>query len=129
MDFKSVAQQSVTLCQLMAGREKLSTDDVVDQELTVVEFDFAPKFDKDGNQIINENTGEIENYGVLGFAEFPDKYYAVGMVFTKVCEAWAADYPSPKEASEALSSSGGVKVRFTKTKTKAGRNLTNVEII
>lgn len=129
MDFRSIAQQSTSLCQLMVGREKLTTKDVVGKTLTVIGFDFAPKFDKDGQPIVNEETGEAESYGVLIFEECPDRYYAVGVVFTKVCQAWAAGYTTPQEASAALAESGGVKVKFTESKTNAGRNLTKVEIV
>lgn len=63
------------------------------------------------------------------FKEMPEKYYCVGAVFTKVCRAWAAPFESAKDASEALAAEGGVKVKFTLSKTKKGNNLTAVEIL
>lgn len=128
-DFKSVAQENTLLSAIMVGKEKLDTDEILNQELTIVGFDFAPKFDQSGNPVVNDNTGEVDTFGVVVFKEHPDKYYCVGAVFTKVCHAWASAFSSPKEASEALAAEGGVRVKFTPSKTKKGNNLTAVEIL
>lgn len=129
-DFKKAAQQETSLSPVMVGREKLDTEDIVGKELTIIEFGFAPKFDQSGNRIVDETTGEVETFGVVIFAEMPEKYYGVGTVFTKVCQAWAAGFNNdPVVASQALAAEGGVKVRFTPSKTKKGNNLTAVEIL
>lgn len=128
--FKQAAQESTLLCKLMQNREKLETKDVVGKELTVIGFDFAPKFDADGNRVADPDTGEQDMFGVLIFEELPENYYCVGTVFTKVCKVWAAAYSGDAEsASAALAKEGGVKVRFSEGKTKRGNNLVNVEII
>lgn len=128
--FKESAQASTLLSPIMVGRDKLSTDDILDQELTVIGFDFAPKFDQQGNPVVDQFTGEADTFGVVVFAEYEEMYYSVGTVFTKVCHGWAAAFNgSASAASEALKSQGGVKVKFTRGKSKQGRNLTNVEIL
>lgn len=128
-DFKKIAQENVSLSPIMVGRDKLDTEDVINKVLTIVEFGFAPKFDKDGNPLVDQSTGEIDTFGVVVFKEIPNKYYCVGTVFTKVCKAWAAGFDSSEEASSALESEGGVKVKFSPSKTKKGNNLTAVEIL
>lgn len=128
-NFKKVAQENTLLSAIMVGREKIETSEIVNKVLTIVAFDFAPKFDKDGAPIIDSNTGEVDTFGVVVFKELPDKYYCVGSVFTKVCHAWAAPFESAGQASEALAAEGGVKVRFSPSKTKKGNNLTAVEIL
>lgn len=127
--FKKIAQDSTVLCQLMSGREKVDTDDVIGKKLTITAFDFAPKFDKNGQPIVDESTGLVDQYAVITFKEMPDKYYNCGVVFTKVCKAWMDGYETPAEASEDLAGEGGVMVEFIATKTKAGNNLVSVEII
>lgn len=127
--FKKAAQDSTVLCQLMSGREKLETDDVVGKKLTVIAFDFAPKFDKNGGPIIDDSTGEAETYGVLAFKELPDKYYNCGVVFTKVCKAWMSGYTTAEEASADLEAAGGVEVKFSLSKTKSGNNIVTVDIV
>lgn len=127
--FKKSAQESTLLSPIMVGRDKLETEDILEQELTIIAFDFAPKFDDKGKPIIDESTGEADTFGVIVFSEMPDKYYCVGTVFTKVCHTWAAAFTSAEEASEALEAEGGVRVKFTSGKTKKGNNLTQVEIL
>lgn len=128
-NFKQVAQENTLLSAIMVGRNKLETEDILGKELTIVGFDFAPKFDQSGKPVVDPSTGEADTFGVVVFAEHPDSYYCVGAVFTKVCHAWAAPFTSAQEASEALAAEGGVRVKFTPSKTKKGNNLTAVEIL
>lgn len=128
-NFKKAAQETTLLSPIMVGRNKLDTEEIINKELTIIAFNFAPKFDQQGNPIVDESTGEHDEFGVVVFAEYPDHYYCVGTVFTKVCKAWAAAFSSPEEASEVLASEGGVEVKFTSSKTKRGNNLTAVEIL
>lgn len=128
-DFKKSAQETTLLSPIMVGRDKLETEDILNQDLTIIGFNFAPKFDEKGRPVVDDDTGAVDTFGVVVFAEYPDKYYCVGTVFTKVCKTWAAAFSSPEEASDALADEGGVKVRFTSAKTKKGNNLTAVEIL
>lgn len=128
-DFKKTAMENTLLSPLMVNRKKLDTDDIIGKELTITAFGFAPKFDQNGNPSIIQETGEVDTFGVVVFKEHPENYYCVGAVFTKVCKAWAAEFDSTETASEALEKSGGVRVRFTASKTKKGNNLTAVEIL
>lgn len=128
-DFKKAAQKEVTLSPIMAGRDKLETEDVVGKELTIDSFDFAPKFNDNGERVIDSETGEPDEFGVVVFKEMPDKYYCVGTVFTNVCKVWASEFDTVEKASAELKKSGGVRVKFTKSKTKRGNNLTSVEIL
>ena len=128
--FKKVAQDATVLCPLMSGREKMSTRDVTKEDkLTIIAFDFAPKFDDDGQRIVNPDTGEIDTYAVLIFAEHPDMYYTAGHVMTKVCKAWMEDYDTAEEASRDLAEEGGVEVRFTESKTHRGNNIVVCDFI
>lgn len=127
-NFKQVAQENTLLSAIMVGKEKLETEDILDKELTIIGFDFAPKFDQQGKPVVNDY-GEVDTFGVVVFAEHPDKYYCVGAVFTKVCHAWSAGFDSPQEASAALAAEGGVRVKFSASKTKKGNNLTAVDIL
>lgn len=129
-NFKKVAQEVTLLSPIMVGKTKLETDEILNKELTIIGFDFAPKFDdKTGLPVVDDTTGEIDTFGVVVFSEMPNQYYCVGTVFTKVCRAWSSEFNNPEEASEALLAEGGVKVRFTQSKTKRGNNLTAVEIM
>lgn len=129
-NFKKIAQESTVLCKLQSGRTKLESKEVQNQTLTVIGFDFAPKFDKQGGPIINEQTGEPDTYAVIILEELPGRFYSCGTVFTKVCKAWAAEYGGDAEAASAdLEVEGGVQVKFTMGQTRGGNNLMNVEIV
>lgn len=128
-NFKKAAQAETALSPVMVGRTKLSTEEILDTDLTIVNFGFAPKFNESGSPIVDESTGEADVFGVVVFKELPDSYYSVGAVFTKVCKAWASGFSSVEEASSALEKSGGVRVRFKESKTKKGNNLTSVDIL
>lgn len=128
-NFKEAAQAATQLSPIMVGRKKIKTEDIINKELTIIGFDFAPKFDESSQPIVNVETGEVDTYGIIIFKEIPDAYYCVGVVFTKVCHAWATEFGSARDASTELEKSGGVKVRFTSSRTNTGKNLTNVEIL
>lgn len=128
INFKQIAQSQTALSPIMVGREKLNTEDILGKDLTIVAFDFAPKFDQNGNVVADDN-GVVDEFGVVVFMEYPEKYYCVGAVFTKVCKAWAAAYQTAAEASDDLAREGGVRVRFRASKTKKGNSLTSVDIL
>ena len=120
VNFKKIAEKELSLSPLMAGREQLTTEDLVGQTATVIAFDFATVVDK----------GQEKTFPVLLFKEYPDKYYNGGTILFKLCQAWAAEYDGDIEtASDDLNKSGGVPLKFGHSKTKVGNNLTSVEVI
>lgn len=120
MNFKALAQNELTLSHLMNGRTQLTTKDVVDKELTIIEFDIASACIK----------GKDAVFPVIVFKEYPDNYYNGGALLAKVCTAWAGAFGGDIEiASSALKKEGGVKCKFAETKTQSGNNLVNVEIL
>ena len=68
----------------------------------------------------------------MNFEEMPNKFYLGGALLAKVFQAWA-NAPEfngdVEECSAALAESGGVKFRFSKTKTRSGNNLTKIEVV
>jgi hypothetical protein len=119
-NFKEIAVKTLSLSELMAGREQIKTDDLIGQTATIVAFDFATITDK----------GEQKSFTVLLLKEYPDKYYNGCTLLTKLCMAWAAEYDGDVEAaSNDLEKSGGVQIKFRATKTKSGNNLTSVDVV
>jgi hypothetical protein len=120
INFKKIAQDELSLSPLMAGKEQIKTDDLIGQTVTVVAFDFATITDK----------GVEKTFPVLLLKEYPDRYYNGGTLLSKLCTCWANAYDGDIEAaSEDLEKSGGVQLRFTATKTKAGNNLTAIDVV
>ena len=119
-NFREIAAKTLSLSDLMAGREKMTTEDLIGQTVTCVEFDFATITDK----------GVEKTFPVLIFAEYPNHYYTGGTLLNKMCAAWASEYDGDiSAASNALSDEGGVKIRFSSGKTKSGNNLTNISVL
>lgn len=120
IDFRKIASKELSLSPLMANRDQIQTSDLLGQTVTVTNFDFAHITDK----------GEEKVFPVLLFAEHPDKYYNGGCLLSKMCEAWTAEFDGDVEAASiALEDSGGVRIKFTATKTKSGNNLTSITVL
>lgn len=132
-NFTTIAQRETAFSPIMMGRTpitKAEVDDLImERELTVVAFDFAPKLDKAKQPIIDPETGEADVYGVVVFAEYPDRTYGVGKIFTKICKAWMGGFTSAEEASEALAAEGGVRVKFQRSTTSLGNACVKPQIL
>ena len=119
--FASMAKEATTLCEIMNGKTKIDTDDLLGKEITVTAFDFIELKDK---------SGELNEFAVICFKEDPEAFFFAGTVLTKICKAWAKEFDgSAEEASAELASDGGVVIKMTAGKTKNGRRITNVEIL
>ena len=120
INFKEIAQKELTLSPLVAGKTQIKTDDLIGQEVTITEFDFATITDK----------GVEKTYPVMLLKEYPERYYNGGALLLKLAIAWASACDGDVEAaSQELKNEGGVKVRFRSTRTKAGNNLTSVDVL
>ena len=119
-NFREIASKPLSLSDLMAGREKITTDELVGKTVTVTEFDFATITDAKGEK----------TFPILIFKEMPNKYYCGGFLLAKMCMAWTAEYDGDAAAaSNALADEGGVQIRFTAGKTKSGNSLTNITVL
>ena len=118
-NFHESAMNSTLLSSLQNNREKISTEELINafpDGVTVNAFDFATVQDK--------------TFAVVTFSEDDSRYYNGGTVLTKMCLAWAAGFDGdPESASIALGKSGGVKLKFTESKTKNGNNVTTITVV
>ncbi len=120
-DFRKVAQSTLSLSELMAGREKLDTKDIVNKDLTIANFDLAT---------METEEGDSSTFAVVQFAEFPDKYYNGGTILTKLVTAWANLFNvDVDEAAASFLETGGVKVRFKEGKTRRNRDVITIEVL
>ena len=135
VDLFAAAQRSMADCPLFVGREQLSTDDIINRELTIISFDFAIKRKDEKNEdgsthkveVINPVTGQPEKYGVCIFAEYPNKYYSSGTVATKLYNTLcAATKGTPQKTSQLLAAQGGLVVKFYKP---SGKRYITVDVL
>lgn len=121
MDFKALAKKQTTLSTIMADREKMSNDELIEKYpdgVTIMAFDY----------VTSKKTSK--QYPVFNFAEDPSVFVNGGTVidrvfaeFVKVC---GGDVDA---ASQELKRQGGLKVKFGHGTTKNGDDLITVEIL
>lgn len=122
-NFAEIARKETTLSPLLNGRKTINTDEIIrnyPNGITVTDFDFIKSTNK---------AGETESYPVLCFAEDNTKAFFGGTVMSNICWAWVDAYAGDvKAASDDLHATGGVHVRFAKTRTKNGNTVTSVTV-
>ena len=120
MDFRAMAKKETELSELMNGRGKISTEDVIANTpsgVTITAVDMVHSSDGD--------------YGVFHLKEYPNNFYCGGLILTKIAKSWISEFDGDiRLCSEELAKSGGVKVKLAQTKTKSSkRDVTTVEVI
>lgn len=119
INFKQTAEKATTLSYIMAGREKRTTDDMINSYpngFTITEFDMV--------------TIKNSMFPVVAIAEDDNVFYYGGTVLSRICEEWVTAYDGDiTQASEDLKNSGGVRIKLSYGKTKTNQNLTRVEIL
>lgn len=122
-NFKSKALEATSLSDLMNGRTKIDTNDIIAKfadGITITAVDMV-EYEKEGNPV---------EYPIFLFKENENAFYAGGVVLKKIAKAWAGDFDGDYAAlSKELESSGGVKIKLTVGRAKTGNSITNVEII
>ena len=117
--FATVARKVTTLSPLMEGKEKIDNDDIIreyKEGITVTGFDFI--------------TTDGDTYPVLVFDEDSNKFFFGGAVMNNICQGWSAMFDGDIEkANDELSASGGVKIKFSKSKTKSGNTIILPEVV
>ena len=120
--FAEIARKECVLSAIMDGRAKISTEEVIRKYpngITIIGFD-----------VISLDNGEDNSaFPVLVFRENPAECFFGGAVLTKIVAEWVAVCGDVESASRELAESGGVKIKMTPGKTKAGKNITKVDII
>lgn len=118
-DFKKAAQAASTNSSfIMEGREKLET------ALLIATYPDGVTIN--GADLISGDNGF---YAVATFAEDPKKYINGGKMLTDIVKEWSADYQDNETMSKDLAASGGVKMKFEKTKTKSGHDFVSITIL
>ena len=119
ISFSQVASKTLAGGQLMANREKVSTDRVLSEHqdfVTVVQFDFA--------------TSTQGEYAVVELAEYPNNYYPCGLSITNGCRQWLEAYEGDiEQANKDLKTSGGCRIRLERVRTAKGNQFVKVTVL
>lgn len=119
INFKELAIQATTLSPLMADREKVSTDEIINQYpegITITSFDS-----------VTLNDGQ---YYIATFKEDESAYLNCGQILSKVFDQFVNAFDGNiTEASETLRANGGLKVKLNRSRTRGGNSLTTVTVV
>lgn len=120
-DFRNMAKRQTTLSEVMTDRDKISTDELIEkypEGVTIVAFDYVQSKKSKGK------------YPVFNIAEdatvFCNGGTVLDRIFTDFVNSMEGDV---KAASDELRRQGGLQVKLSKGETKAGDELTLVEVI
>ena len=116
--FKDRAVLATSISKIMEGRVKISNDELMTKYpdgVTILGFDWMK--------------GDDGKFPVCIFEENGNECFFGGTVLTSICEAWMEGFETTEDCSMALASEGGVKIKFSKCKTKQNRTLTKCEVV
>lgn len=118
-NFKAAAQEVVGGSFILEGREKKDVSAVIAAYPNGMTITGADLLEKDGS-----------TFSALTIAEDPTIYFFGGKSLTDIVKKWSAAYDGDHETMSAdLIKKGGLRVKLSRTKTKAGRDFTSVEIL
>ena len=122
--FKKIAQQATTLCDLMEGREKIETEDIIKkyEVITIADFVWAEM--------------GANSCWVYTFLEDREHFAFAGVsiksIFDSLLEEYQGDYQALRAAytDEVLKKNGDViQLKLEYGKTKAGQRLTKATVV
>lgn len=120
-NFKDLAKRQTTLSEVMLDREKVTTEELMEKYpdgVTIIAFDY-----------INSRKSKGK-YPVFNIEEDPTVFCnggtIIGRIFKDFIDACDGDV---KAASDELRRQGGLAVKFGKGQTKAGDEVTTVEVL
>ena len=122
--FADIARKATTISPLIEGKTKISVSDIIStykDGITINGFDMVAGTD---------NNGAPSTYPIIVFAEDDSKFAFGGMVLKNVCLAWLEHFDGDIDTcNAALKANGGVKVLFSRQKTRNGREVTTVDVV
>lgn len=120
-DFRELAKRQTTLSEVMVDRTKVKTDDLIQKYpdgFTIIAFDY-----------VNSKKSKVP-YPVYNIAEDPTVFCNGGTVLDRIFSEFVKQMDGDvAAASNELRRQGGLKVKLGHGTTKAGDELTTVEIL
>lgn len=126
MDFKKVALDATTMSELMNGRDKMDTEELIKKYPEGVTIDFID------NVNMQQEDGE-ENVWIFVTEEQPNKFTFAGFVLAKIFNNILAefedDYAEMIETYNSALKEDKLRVKLERAKTKAKREITKVTVL
>lgn len=126
MDFKKIALDATTMSELMNGRDKMDTEELIKKYPNGVTIDFID------NVNMQQEDGE-ENVWIFVTEEQPDKFTFAGFVLAKIFNNILAefedDYAEMIETYNSALKEDKLCVKLERAKTKSKREITKVTVL
>lgn len=126
MDFKKIALDVTTMSELMSGRDKMDTEELIKKYPEGVTIDFID------NVNMQQEDGE-ENVWIFVTEEQPNKFTFAGFVlakiFNNILAEFEGDYAEMIETYNSALKEDKLRVKLERAKTKAKREITKVTVI
>lgn len=126
MDFKKIALDATTMSELMNGRDKLDTEELIKKYPNGVTIDFID------NVNMQQEDGE-ENVWIFVTEEQPDKFTFAGFVlakiFNNILSEFEGDYAEMIETYNSALKEDKLRVKLERAKTKTKREITKVTVL
>ncbi len=126
MDFRKIALDATTMSELMNGRDKMDTEELIKKYPNGVTIDFID------NVNMQQEDGE-ENVWIFVTEEQPDKFTFAGFVLAKIfndiLSKFEGDYDAMIEEYNSSLKKDKLRVKLERAKTKTKREITKVKVL
>lgn len=126
MDFKKIALDATTMSELMNGRDKMDTEELIKKYPNGVTIDFIDNVD------MQQEDGE-ENVWIFVTEEQPNKFTFAGFVlakiFNNILDEFEGDYAEMIETYNSALKEDKLRVKLERAKTKSKREITKVTVL
>lgn len=126
MDFKKIALDATTMSELMNGRDKMDTEELIKKYPEGVTIDFID------NVNMQQEDGE-ENVWIFVTEEQPNKFTFAGFVlakiFNNILAEFEGDYVEMIKMYNSALKEDKLRVKLERAKTKSKREITKVTVL
>lgn len=126
MDFKKIALDATTMSELMSGRDKMDTEELIKKYPDGITIDFID------NVNMQQEDGE-ENVWIFVTEEQPNKFTFAGFVlakiFNNILAEFEGDYAEMIETYNSALKEDKLRVKLERAKTKSKREITKVTVL
>lgn len=126
MDFKKIALDATTMSELMNGRDKMDTEELIKNYPNGVTIDFID------NVNMQQEDGD-ENVWIFVTEEQPNKFTFAGFVlakiFNNILDEFDGDYAEMIETYNSALKEDKLRVKLERAKTKSKREITKVTVL
>lgn len=127
MDFKKIALDTTTMSELMNGRNKMDTEELIKKYPDGVTIDFID------NVNMSQEDGEAENVWIFVTEEQPDKFtfggFVLAKIFNNILAEFEGDYDAMIEEYNSALKEDKLRVKLERAKTKTKREITKVTVL